>query len=131
MSHTDFLTACKQLLVIGIHILGFAGMFLILYGIMTETDSKSKWVVLEDFVESISVYATLVGTLLTAGSIYFPENTRPPYPVSLIFVAPSIIIAVCITLYFALIKSSRIPPHVINGFSLLAMSGSLFRLLNR
>jgi hypothetical protein len=131
MKYADFLVACNQLLVIGINMLGFLGITLILYSVVSTT-TQNKWLVLENLADGISVYATLIGTILTAASVYFPENTRLPDPVSKIFTAPVVIVSVLVAFWFLWFdRSHRIPPHVINGFSLLAMSGALFRLLSR
>ena len=71
---------------------------------------------------------TIIGTLLTALSIYsYSERPSPPEKISVYFTAPIVSVACVITLiYFIKVKS--IPAHIINGFVLLAIAGALLRI---
>jgi drug/metabolite transporter (DMT)-like permease len=111
-----------------INCLGFVGILLIVYGVVVTKDPKTQWRVLEDTATTCSNYATLIGTAVTAASIYLPKNDRPPESLSFWLTAPAVIVAVLFTFYYQWSHNS-IPPHVINGFSILAIAGALNRLI--
>jgi hypothetical protein len=127
---TDTLTKkiFNQGVIVSINFLGFIGILLIIYGILA-TEPQTQWTVLEKTANICSNYATLIGTILTAASIYFPPNIiRPPEPLSIWITAPAVIVAVIIT-FCCEWSGTSIPPHVINGFSILAIAGALNRLV--
>jgi hypothetical protein len=114
--------------IVSINFLGFIGILLIIYGIVAR-EPQTQWTVLEKTANICSNYATLIGTAVTAASIYLPPNTiRPPEILSRWITAPSVIVAVLFTFYYQW-SGNSIPPHVINGFSILAIAGALNRLV--
>jgi hypothetical protein len=121
--------ALSQAMVIGINFMGFIGIALIVYGIAVSRIPTSKWSVLESVADSVATYTTLIGTAITAISIYFPSNPRPPEIISIYLTAPIVIFAVFIVFYLMWFRRLSIPPHVINGFSILAIAGALNRLV--
>ncbi|WP_310488843.1 hypothetical protein [Chamaesiphon sp. VAR_69_metabat_338] len=113
-----------------INCLGFIGVLLILYGFFISNDPKTQWRILEDTATTCSNYATLIGTAVTAASIYLPRNDRPPESLSFWITAPAVIVAVLFTFSYEW-NGNSIPPHVINGFSILAIAGALNRLVTK
>jgi hypothetical protein len=93
--------------------------------------TSSSWPILDEIATTVSVYATLIGTLLTASSVYLPTNTRDPDPVSKVFTARIVILGVVAAFGYIWVGDGTLPPHLINGFAILAISGALFRLLSR
>jgi predicted permease len=130
MSYTKLIIIWKQLLVLSINLIGLSGILLIGYGVISIW-KNSTWEILEKIANNFSIYATLIGTVLTAISVYLPENSRSPEEASKFVVAPTVIIAVIVTVWFLLVKKLSISPHIINGFSIIAISGGLFRLISR
>lgn len=120
----------NQLLVLIINFIGFIGVFLIVYNIIVAI-SDITWPVLENIATNLAIYATLIGTLITAASVYFPLNIRPPDSLSTIFTAPIVILSVIITFVSICFLHYKPSVHLINGFAILAISGNLFRLLSR
>ena len=86
---------------------------------------------LERIARVASQYITLLGTLLTAASVYAAPNTRQPDPFSRYFSAPLVIIAVVLAVVLSAVWLGILPQHVVNGFALLGISGALSRLLRR
>lgn len=119
----------SQAIVIGINFMGFVGIALIIYGIVVYRTPTIKWPVLENVADVVATYTTLIGTALTASSIYFPSNPRPPEIISLYLTAPIVILAVLIVFCLMWFRRLPIPPHIINGFSILAIAGALNRLV--
>lgn len=110
--------------------LGFSGVMFILYGVISR-GTGSIWPVLENWVNPISAFLTIMATLITAASIYFYEPfTHPPEKFSIYVSAPLVIVS-CIVAAMFLIVSGDIPPVVVNGFALLGISGGLFRIQKR
>ena len=93
---------------------------------------NNKWVaLLEEPAEWIAIYGTLLATILAAITIYIPDNNRKPEQFSKFFSAPFVIILVLTALILNLFYGIKLPPLMINGFALLAIGGTLFRLLSR
>ena len=122
--------AANQFLVLAINFIGFLGIVLITYSIVAARTDE-KWAVAERWADGIAIYATLVGTFLTACSVYLPVNIRPPDEISLVVTAPIVIITVLLVLIIRTFTRVQLPAHLINGLALLAISGALFRLLSR
>lgn len=123
--------ALKQLLTFVISLFGYFGgalVFLSFIGII----SRSEWVkLLEKPSKWIAVYGTLLGAILAALTVYIPVNTREPDPFSRIISAPFVILSALIALILSVFFSIELPPLMINGFALLAIGGTLLRLLSR
>lgn len=130
MGAYDFRLALRQARVWVINVIGIAGVFLVTYSIVAQW-TTSTWAVLEAIARATSQYVTLIGTILTAASVYVPPNQRPPDAFSRYFSAPAVIVAAALALGWSVLYAPALPPHLINGFSLLAISGALFRLFSR
>ena len=116
-------------LLIAFHILGAAGIFLILYGLVAATTGE-PWPPLEHIVAPVSSTLTLIGTIATAASIYvFGVPIHPPAAFSKWFAAPVVIASAAFAIYSVWI--SPVPEVVINGFSALGLAGALFRIIPR
>jgi energy-converting hydrogenase Eha subunit A len=123
-------SAFKQLVILSINGLAAISIFLIGYGVLLHYTGE-EYRIFERLANPISVVATLVGTGLTATSVYLPANKRPPEEFSKIFAAPIVLLGTASVLFIYLDGKLSIPIHVINGFALLGISGSLFRLISR
>lgn len=107
--------------------LGFAGAILIGYTLVSRY--TSVWEPLERVAAFLSALLTILGALVTALSIYLPITvTHAPWPYSRYFVSP-VVVASCVAALWFLIRFKTLPPILINGFALLAISGGLKRLL--
>ncbi len=115
--------------IVSINFLGLIGILLIAYGIIVAGDPQTQWKFLEETANTCSNYATLIGTAVTAASIYLKPNTiRPPETLSLWITAPVVIASILFTFCYQW-NGNHIPSHVINGFSILAIAGALNRLV--
>jgi hypothetical protein len=109
-------------------LLGWAGGLFILYSILMNywQDPLKE---MEGYIKFLSSLLTLIGTGITAFSIYFAvEKVRPPWKHSKYFFAPLAVIASGVGIY-CLFLSGELPQITISGFSMLAISGGLKRLL--
>jgi hypothetical protein len=122
-------SAFKQLLILSINGLGGIGLLLIAYGVVLYYTGE-KYRFLESAADATSVVSTLFGTGLTASSVWFPENKRPPDEFSKRIAAPLVITGTVFVLYIY-IRAVSIPIHIVNGFAVLGLSGALFRLVSR
>ena len=108
--------------------LGWIALVLIAYSGIAAYLAE-PWKPVEKYAETFSAMLTLVGTLITAAAIYVPQSeARPAWWHSRVVVAP-LVIAACTTALFLLFRAGHLPPTLINGFSLLAISGGLKRML--
>lgn len=124
------LPAWKHSLILGINGLGFAGAVLIVYGLGV-VFTGNTYAPFEKYAGRISNILTLVGTSLTAISIYGPPNTRSPDNFSRFVSAPIVITTIILTLWLMLFSLTLVPIHVVNGFALLGLAGGLFRAISR
>lgn len=122
--------AFRQLIVLSINFIGFFGVVLIAYSVVTMS-TGNEWLILEKIARAMGIYATLIGTFLTAISIYLPANTRPPDPISKYISAPLVILAVVVAFMVLWFTPVALPQHLVNGFALLAICGLLFRVVSR
>ncbi len=107
--------------------IGFAGVIFIIYGIVSEA-TKTPWVPLEKWINFLSSLFTLVGTVLTAGTVYvWARQPHPPERFSLYISAPLVIAGAIVAIGF-LFWRQHLPISVVNGFAMLAMAGALFRI---
>ncbi len=120
----------NQLLVLTINFIAFVGVAVIAYGVVAIA-TADRWRILENTITFLAVVSTLSGTFLTAMSVYFPINTRPPDDVSRRFTAPLVICLVAATGVLFLFRREWVHPHVINGLAILAIAGGLFRTVSR
>ncbi len=122
--------AGKQTLVWVINIIGMSGIFLIAYAMIVYW-TGSSWPILERIARIASQALTLIGTVIIAVSVYLPQNTRPPDAFSRCVSAPIVLVAALSAFIVLVVWTNDLPPHLVNGFALLAISGSLFRLISR
>lgn len=110
--------------------LGWSGVLFILYGVVS-AGTGSVWPPIERWVTPASAFLTLTGTLLTAASVYFYlPHPHAPERFSLYVSAPLVVISSFIAMVF-LVVYGQLPPVIVNGFALLAISGALFRIQPR
>jgi hypothetical protein len=106
---------------------GWLGVMLIVYGIVTEITAE-KWVPLERIAEPLSSAVTILGTIVVALSIYFwGPNVTPPESMSRYLTAPLIIAASCVA-FFILFRNGSLPIVVVNGFAIMGLSGAVLRM---
>jgi hypothetical protein len=90
--------------------------------------SGSRWFWLDSSAPYISTLLTLLGTIFTSASIYFySEKMTPPEKMSKMVFAP-IILFMCGVAIVYFLKNGSLPVNAVNGFSLLAIVGALFRI---
>jgi hypothetical protein len=105
--------------------LGWCGLVLIAYGFFAAY--TQPWPPLEAIAPFTSSLLTILGALLTAAAIYIPHNvSRPPWQHSMRLIAPIVMIG-CAVAIFILFRVRTLPPAVVSGFGLLAISGGLKR----
>ncbi len=110
--------------------LGFSGVLFILYGVISKC-TDSVWPVLEQWINPISAFMTILATLIVAASIYFHKSfAHPPEKFSKYVSAP-VVIASCLAAMIFLIMMGDIPSVAVNGFALIGIAGALFRIQNR
>lgn len=106
--------------------LGISGGMLVGYSAIA-TLTSSPWPVIERHGSFLSSLLTLVGTLVTASSVYFPiPGVRPALPLSTLFISPVVILASLVAL-FTLLRRHKLPANLVNGFALVAIAGALLR----
>lgn len=120
----------RQLLIVLIELIGFLGVAIMLYGVVAIV-TNDTWGILEKIANYLAVIATSLGTVITALSIYLPQNTRPPTEVSKRYTAPIVTVVALAVLIVYLYRPTLIHPHMVNGLAMLAISGGLFRLVCR
>jgi hypothetical protein len=119
-----------QLLMLTINFIAFLGAAIMTYGVIA-VSTGDRWRVLEKLVDVVAVVTTLVAALLTAVSVYFPDNARPPDLVSKRYSAPAAIVVVFAITVVYLVHREWIHPHIINGLAIVAIAGGLFRTVSR
>jgi hypothetical protein len=113
-----------------ISFIGYLGCMLIIYGLYSEI-YDNRWLLIEKYADYLASIATLIGTMLTAYSIYLPNNPRPPKEISKKIISPLVILAGLTAIFFMIYTGKQLPVYVLNGFALLAISGALLRLIIR
>ena len=108
-------------------ILGYLGAALVLYSVIAVL--TTTWEPVEKYAPFISASLTIVGVMVTAASVYTPPaHYHPPWRANRLVVAP-IIIGSCLAAIAVLVKMGELPPVMVNGFSMLGLSGGLQRLI--
>ena len=107
--------------------MGWLGAILIIYAAVALL-TKESWAPLERWAGPISSFLTIVATLLTATSVYYPTNTvHPPDKFSTHISAP-IVITCCALAILAWFVRGDLPATIVNGFALIGLSGAFFRI---
>ena len=106
--------------------LGWAGVMFILYGAVAQ--GSGAWEPLERWVNPVSTLLTLLGTILTATSVYFfSTSIHAPELFSRFISAPLTIAGGRATIGW-LFWTGTVPAVMVNGFALLGIAGGLFRI---
>lgn len=119
----------KQIVIFLLNGMGAIGLALIADGTYTLiTNQKLPGV---DYIAPwASLLLTLLGTMLTAISIYFPINSRQADSHSKYVTAPVTVIMVILGLGYVIFTQKLLPDRIVNGFAILGLGGALFRLLS-
>ncbi len=105
--------------------LGWAGAGFICYGSISALTGE-RWLPLERIAEPLSSAITIMGTAITAVSIYF-FSSKPTAPVSTSYLGTAVVIAACMVALFILIWWG-LPVVVVNGFAITGLAGALYRI---
>ena len=106
--------------------LGWFGAAFIAYAVIAE-QTKQPWPPLERFTNTLSSSLTLIGTALTAASIYFySPNSHKPEFVSRAVTAPVVLCACALGAVWLAMRGG-LPLAAVNGFALLGIAGAIFR----
>lgn len=115
-----------HLILIVLTSLAFLGILFIVYGAIVATGVQ-PWPFLERFAEPLSAILTIIGTALTAASIYlFSPHARHPEVASLYIYSPITIVA-CVLALGSLIWQP-LSAVTVNGFAILGLAGAMLRL---
>jgi hypothetical protein len=107
--------------------LAYFGAALIAYS--TISVLTQPWPPVEAVASYVSTFLTLFGVLVTAIAIYVPRETYyPPWTSSRWFAAPVAIVACLVAIVF-FFKRGQLPAVLVNGFSLVGLSGGMQRIL--
>jgi hypothetical protein len=112
--------------------LGWCGAGFVAYGFISSWSGQT-WAPLELVALPLSSTLTVLGTALTAASIYSgPHRVLPAWRTSKAFVAPVVILAslLCVLGIFGLFPF-EITQITVNGFALLGLAGALIRMAPR
>jgi len=107
--------------------MAWAGVGFIFYSFVVLWTEK-RWPPLEFVAIPLSAALTILGTLVTAASIYvFSPAPRKPENTSKFVTAPAVI-AISLIALWLLWRDGALPPVMVNGFAILAIAGNLLRL---
>lgn len=110
-----------------INFVAFVGLALIGYELLAIV-AQSRWPALDTVATYIGTILTISGTLCTALSIYFySDKPTPPEKISIYVTAP-IVSTACVIAIWHFVRTGSMPPHILNGFALLAIAGALLRI---
>lgn len=121
------------LMVLFFNFIGVLGAFMVVYSwLVFFTDTPWQvFLIIEPVIITMGNYFTIIGTILVALSIYLPENKRKPEKMSKLGTAPIVIASALLSTILLLCFHFKPNSLIFNGFSLLAISGSLFRTFSR
>jgi hypothetical protein len=106
--------------------LGWLGAAFVAYGGIAMLSGQT-WGPIETYAPLVSSFLTIVGTGMTAASVYFyVPNAPQPIDISTKVTAPIVLIACTICLITMVLVD--VPAVIINGFAMLGLAGALFRL---
>ena len=107
-------------------LIGCWGAFLVSFGSYVAWRNQAWPEDLERVVTPLSSALTVLGLILTAMSVYSTAPPHDPYRLSKETVAP-LVIVFAVAAFYVLLKRRSLPPVVVTGFSLMAISGGLLR----
>jgi hypothetical protein len=110
-------------------VLGWGGAFLAVY-VPVSALTRDKWMLIERWAPVASATLTLLGAVVTAILVYLPPmEMRAAWEWSRKLVAPLVIVGAIVSLGFLIVRHD-LPPVLVSAFGLLAISGSVKRLLS-
>jgi hypothetical protein len=118
----------KQLVIFLLNGMIFMGFALIGYGVVSYFRAD-PWKTLDAIADFLSRVLTLIGTVLVSLSAYYSSNGRRADKHSRYIVAPFVILLVIATAGWWIADRGTLPAHIFNGFSALAIAGSILRAL--
>jgi len=109
-------------------LLGYTGGLFVIYSIVSWM-ANDPWPLIERYAPFFSSLLTLLGTTLTAGSVYFRlPSQRAPWRHSKYLYSPIVIVSSVVAIG-VLLSVGQLSQVAISGFGMLAISGGLKRLL--
>jgi hypothetical protein len=108
------------MIIVGFLLIGYGAFFR--YG-------DARWDFLENIANYLAAISTLVGTSVVACLAYFPPHTRRSDSHSRYVIAPFILILITVSIIRWVCTRSLPSPHVVNGFAILGIAGSILRAL--
>ena len=107
--------------------MGWTGALLVLYAVITWATNE-PWPVVERYAPFISSLLTLIGTVLTAATVFFHSPiARAPWHHSK-YIAMLVITFAAVAIA-TLVVSGDLSQVAVSGFGMLAIAGGLKRLL--
>jgi hypothetical protein len=106
--------------------LGFLGLLLIGYALVAD---RMPWPPLEESSDSLASASTLVAVAVVALVAYLPENYTPIKDITRHVTAPLVLLLTAYLAYRWWKRRRPMSPMLVNGVSLLALSGGLLRLI--
>ncbi|WP_139240773.1 hypothetical protein [Geitlerinema sp. PCC 9228] len=110
-----------------VNFLGYAGLIFIFYGTIS-TVTGEQWSWFEKYVDFLSSLLTILGTLITASSIYLYTPTVHEPEIFSKWISAPVAIILSITAIIVLFIKGQLPSSIVNGFALLGLAGGLFRI---
>lgn len=109
--------------------IGFYGIFLIAYSTGTYINKDYQWPFIEKYATQLGIFLTLFSVIIISFSIYFYSD-KPMHKPRIFsrHVSAPITIILAISAIIFLFMHGTLPPNLVNGFALLALSGSWFRI---
>ncbi len=107
--------------------IGGIGIFQILYGTAATISPGVRLPELDKIADFLSAFITFLSVIVVALSVYVRTTPSSPDPGSKYFSAWFIILLCLIGIYFTVTNGS-VPNNILNGFALLGLAGSLFRI---
>ena len=105
--------------------LGWSGAAFIFYGGVASL-TQEQWAPLERIAGPLSSALTIVGTAVTAGSIYF-YSPNPTPPVRTSYLGAAIVVAACLAALVMMIWW-ELSAVIVNGFAIAGLAGALYRI---
>lgn len=106
---------------------GLMGVACIGFGVISAWSQKKWPPLLEEIFTFTSSCLTLIGTIITALTVFFVTPYYPPERSGKLVAYP--VIGGCILGLYFLLTHGSLPTIVVNGFALMAIAGALFRIL--
>lgn len=118
----------KQIFLLGVNGLGVVALCLVAYA-YAAFFTGDHWKTLNSIANWLSAWITSVGLAFIALSVYMPMHARRPNLYSRWVTAPLALMMVGGAATVSIITGKLPPPIAINGFAILAITGSVFRTL--